>query len=230
VNYEVEHTDVGAYALGLLEERDRRAFEAHLARCRSCAAELGEFAGLHSLLTGVEPSITEQNVPDDLIGMLRRRKAADRNGRNVRVMLGAAAAVILLGGGVTAGIAITGGPAAHQSPGAGANPLGAGERHSATDKVSGATGTVAMESKGWGTKVSLDLGGIRGPLDCELVAVTRTGRKRVVIGWAVPQKGYGVAGSPEHLTVQGGVASPPADIVRFVVKVAGGDDLLTIPV
>jgi hypothetical protein len=30
--------------------------------------------------------------------------------------------------------------------------------------------------------------------------------------------------------VQGGVASPPADITRFVVRVAGGDDLLTIPV
>mgnify|MGYP001329640511 CR=1 FL=1 len=28
----VEHTDVGAYALGLLEEDDRRAFEAHLRR------------------------------------------------------------------------------------------------------------------------------------------------------------------------------------------------------
>lgn len=29
----VEHTDVGAYSLGLLQERDRQAFEDHLAGC-----------------------------------------------------------------------------------------------------------------------------------------------------------------------------------------------------
>jgi hypothetical protein len=228
VNPEVQHTDVGAYALGLLEQRDRRAFEAHLARCRSCAAELAEFAGLHGLLMGVHPGITEQNVPDDLVGMMRRRKAADRHSRHARLMLGAAAAVVLLAGGVTAGIAVTGAPAASRPPAA--NELGAGEHRSATNQASGATGTVALESKGWGTRVSLDLAGVRGPLDCELVAITRTGRKRVVTGWAVPPKGYGVPGSPAHLVVQGGVASPPADITRFVVRVAGGDDLLTIPV
>jgi anti-sigma factor RsiW len=37
-----EHTDVGAYALGLLEPEDRRAFEEHLAGCPACAAELAE--------------------------------------------------------------------------------------------------------------------------------------------------------------------------------------------
>ena len=29
-----EHTDVGAYSMGLLEERDRQAFEDHLADAR----------------------------------------------------------------------------------------------------------------------------------------------------------------------------------------------------
>jgi anti-sigma factor RsiW len=28
-----KHTDVGAYSLGQLEQRDRQAFEAHLADC-----------------------------------------------------------------------------------------------------------------------------------------------------------------------------------------------------
>jgi anti-sigma factor RsiW len=48
-----EHTDVGAYSLGLLEQQDRRAFEAHLADCQTCAAELAELAGMAGLLTGV---------------------------------------------------------------------------------------------------------------------------------------------------------------------------------
>ena len=48
------HTDVGAYSMGLLEERDRRAFERHLAGCASCAAELTEFSSMAALLRGAE--------------------------------------------------------------------------------------------------------------------------------------------------------------------------------
>ena len=35
-----EHTDIGAYSLGLLDERDRLAFEDHLASCPSCGAQI----------------------------------------------------------------------------------------------------------------------------------------------------------------------------------------------
>jgi anti-sigma factor RsiW len=50
-----EHTDVGAYALGLLEEQDKRAFERHLAGCPSCRAELAELSGMKELLSGIGP-------------------------------------------------------------------------------------------------------------------------------------------------------------------------------
>ena len=48
------HTDVGAYAMGLLEERDRREFEDHLAGCPACAAEVAELSPMAALLKGVE--------------------------------------------------------------------------------------------------------------------------------------------------------------------------------
>ncbi|WP_243725670.1 anti-sigma factor family protein [Actinomadura rubrisoli] len=54
---QVEHTDVGAYALGLLEEDDRRAFEAHLDECESCRAELGQMTGMAEALSGIGPFI-----------------------------------------------------------------------------------------------------------------------------------------------------------------------------
>ena len=51
----VRHTDVGAYALGLLDDRDRERFELHLTRCDSCPAEFAELSGMRELLSGVGP-------------------------------------------------------------------------------------------------------------------------------------------------------------------------------
>ena len=53
------HTDVGAYSMGLLEERDRREFEDHLAGCPACAAEVAELSPMAALLKGVEPREAE---------------------------------------------------------------------------------------------------------------------------------------------------------------------------
>ena len=47
-----QHTDVGAYALGLLEPADRQEFERHLAGCPDCAAELAELAGMRAYHAG----------------------------------------------------------------------------------------------------------------------------------------------------------------------------------
>ena len=48
---------MGAYALGLLEDRDKAAFEAHLATCDACSAELSTLAPVATLLTGMEPVV-----------------------------------------------------------------------------------------------------------------------------------------------------------------------------
>jgi anti-sigma factor RsiW len=306
----VEHTDVGAYALGLLEEDDRRAFEEHLDGCGTCAGELAGFTGLRGLLAGVGPVETpEDPSPDlsdpvalpgpaglsDLAGpagpaglsdaaglsgsasptdpasladsasptgsasrsdpasltgsasltgaagltdsagfadLVERRRRQDRRRRRGTIVIGLAAGVALVAGGVTAGSAIMsphdGNGHQHGSPAA--DVLANGVRHSATDPSSHAAGTVATRSEPFGTEVGLDLANLRGPLTCRLVAVLRSGQQQPVTEWAVPPKGYGVPGSPGHLQVHGGIAAKPADISRFDVLIEGGGRLVTIPV
>ncbi len=231
-----EHTDVGAYSLGLLEEQDRLAFEDHLAGCQSCTAELAQLSPMAGLLRGIEPAgaedepaetgftkagVTEAGVTE----LIRRRVTQQRRRRRWQVALGAAAGIVLVAGGIGIGVA--------EAPQHGSAPAAVvltGQLHSATDPGTGVAGTVGLAAKPWGTKVTMDLSKVRGPLECELVAVSRTGERRVVAGWLVPAAGYGVPGHPAHLVLEGGTSIPLRDLARIDVDVVNGRTLVSIPV
>ncbi len=238
---DVQHTDVAAYALGLLEDDDRRAFEAHLARCDRCAGELGDFTGMAGIFDEVppaEPPGGTEEVGGQLVDLLRHRKAAARNRRRGTAVLGAAAGVVLLAGGAITGALAAGDGAARPRPiampGHGSSfddVFATGEKVSGADAGTGVTGTIAMRSKGWGTDVGMELSHVRGPLVCRLVAVSTSGRRSAVSEWNVPAAGYGFPGSPASLKVHGGTAMSRAELARFDVQVEGsGRTLLRIPV
>jgi hypothetical protein len=238
------HTDVGAYAMGLLEERDRRQFEDHLAGCPACAAEVAELSPMAALLKGVElrgveltwvePAGAEGGEPaagrepggGDVTELLRRRARQQRQRRRWQVALGAAAGIVLIGGGIGVGIA-----AAPQNGPPAPPPLAlTGQLHSATDPGTGVAGTVGLVAKAWGTQVTLDLSKVHGPAECELVAVSRTGERRVVMGWLVTAPGDGVPGHRAHLVIRGGTSIPRSDLSRVDVDVVNGRTLVSIPV
>jgi hypothetical protein len=221
-----EHTDIGAYSMGLLEDRDRLAFEGHLARCPFCAAELAELSPMAALLRGVEPVGPADEPAEATVTDLIRRRVTQHRRRRRQVALGAAAGIALIAGGIAVGVTA--------APQQGSPPASAvvvtGQRHSATDPGTGVTGTVGLVAKTWGTQVSLDLSKVRGPLECELVAVSKTGERRVVVGWLVPAAGYGVPGHPGHLDLEGGTSIAMKNLARVDVNVVSGRTLLSIPV
>ena len=223
------HTDVGAYSMGLLEERDRREFEDHLAGCPACAAEVAELSPMAALLRGVELRGGEPAGAADgaqVTDLLRRRARQQRHRRRWQVAVGAAAGIVLIGGGIGVGIAAAPQHGSAPEPGVAL----AGQLHSATDPGTGVAGTVGLVTKAWGTQVTLDLSKVRGPAECELVAVSRTGERRVVMGWLVAAPGDGVPGHPAHLVIRGGTSIPRSDLARVDVDVVNGRTLVSIPV
>jgi hypothetical protein len=248
MNSTVEHTDVGAYALELLNDDDRRAFEAHLSTCEPCQAEVADFAGMRDLLSLVKDQETPEAAPEDqtpetapdeqnVIHMLRRRRTDARRHRRRTSLLMAAAAVILVAGGATAGSALTGHRTDMAMPGMPGTKNGpanqlmlVGERHPATNPATGVSGTVALMRLPWGTHVGLELSKVSGPLECELVAVSKTGTERVVTGWSVPPAGYGTPAHRDPLDVHGGTSISRDQLARLDVRAIGGETLLSVPV
>ncbi|MEU5988390.1 zf-HC2 domain-containing protein [Spirillospora sp. NPDC047418] len=237
---QIEHTDVGAYALGLLEAGDRRAFEAHLHGCGRCRAELGELSGTAGALAELASGAAEPGPeaaaegdepsapPAPVLDMVRRRRRADRRFRRTAYAAGTAAAAVALGAGVAVGAALGGDGGEERRPPPVAQPV-TGQQFRAVDASTGASGTVGLVDKGWGTQVSLELRGIKGPLRCHLEAVSRSGERSVVAGWRVPDQGYGVPGQPKPLVMQGGTGLDRQDIDHFAVRLDDGGTLLTIP-
>ncbi|BFV56268.1 anti-sigma U factor RsuA [Kitasatospora sp. CMC57] len=232
-----QHLDVGAYVLGLLEPEEMAEFAAHLADCARCTAEAEELSGLEPLLAEYADAVHPgaDAVPgDELLGrMVVEVTRVRRASRTRRLFLVAVAAAVLVAGPFV-GASLKeddgpGAPVAHST-----NPaqelLDHGTVRTASDRTTGAVATVALEDKKWGTNVALRLAGIKGPLSCSLIAVSRDGQRQTVTSWAVPDAGYGIPAQQDALLTQGGVGFPAAQIDHFEVRTTEGSELVAIPV
>jgi hypothetical protein len=229
------HAEVAAFVLGILDEEENEIFEAHLADCVDCQAELRELyimppildeaRRLQPALAAPEPSPAVLDaLLDDVTGIRRRRRYLLSAGAV------AAAAVIVvtpvathwLWPGSSAGRGL---PAAA----APAQPTGA-EILRAANRSTAVTATIAIQPKSWGTQVDIELAGVRGPLHCQLVAVTHEGQSEVVSSWQVPPKqGYGIPGFPNPLRLEGATAYVRGDIARFEFRTTTGPNILNVP-
>ncbi|AQZ67082.1 putative membrane protein [[Actinomadura] parvosata subsp. kistnae] len=229
---EVHHEDVAAYALGLLNEEERAAFERHLDACGTCASEVGSFAAMGELIKGVHPDDLLPQPPDPQVeSLLVHRAAKERRRRSLhRGFMTAAACLVVAAGVFLAVSSVTSGPNPDSVHGPARELLLTGHTYSVTDPATGVSGVVGLEDKGWGTHVALELKGVKGPLQCRLVAFGDDGRSEVVASWGVPEKGYGVPGSPDPLVLHGGTSLPQAELNHFAIQTSDGRTLATVTV
>ncbi|MFJ9902779.1 anti-sigma factor family protein [Streptomyces sp. NPDC101152] len=243
-----EHETVGAYALGILDDAEATAFEAHLATCEWCAQQLDELAGMEPMLAALAdlpgtgtPAIGESlsarpspRLAEKLVDEVAERRAVKRR---KGFYLVAAAAALIIGGPLTV-MAVNGG----SSGGTSATPLAAGakaafgqisDKVSATDANTKVQATVAMEKKDWGTWGVVELSNVKGPLKCSLIAVGKNGERETMSSWSVPTWGYGmpnakVEEAKQPLYAQGGAAFQPNEIDHFEVMTFDGKKLVQV--
>ncbi|MFI2643938.1 zf-HC2 domain-containing protein [Streptomyces sp. NPDC018610] len=209
------HRDVGAYALGVLDEADAFRFEDHLMECPGCTAHVTEFGPTARQLllyrratprfvhpmTQPGPRLLER-----LAGEVARRRRAGRR----RLLFALAACVVLAVGGPAA--------AALARPGGGTAAVAV----AATDGRTGVRAEVRAAPADWGSEVWLRVADGTGPHSCLLVAVGRDGSEQTVATWAVRSR------DARPATMTGDAAMPPGDIGRFEVRTVDGRHLVTL--
>ncbi|MFF9619905.1 anti-sigma factor family protein [Streptomyces griseosporeus] len=242
-----EHETVGAYALGILDDAEATAFEAHLATCEWCAQQLDELAGMEPVLaaladlpgSGSTPAIGESlsarpspRLAEKLVDEVAERRARKR--RRSFYLVAAAAALII--GGPLVAVATSGGDSGPSEAGASpAKTLFAAmpDKVTGTDPSTDVTATVGMAKKDWGTQAVLELKNVKGPLKCSLIAVGTNGERETLSSWSVPNWGYGVPGAKSEeaknpLYIGGGAAFQPNEIDHFEVMTFDGKKLVEV--
>jgi hypothetical protein len=253
----VDHMDVAAYALGVLDEQDMERFEEHLATCWACAAELETMVPVVGLLSDIdEESITALEQTHTNPVLLDRTLVALRTHRRrarFRQVLATAAAVVVFGG--LTGVVFSNlsdssttppiaGPttAPLDPPGSRpGNPSGPniggndqeGDQVDVTDATTGVRATFFLISKDFGTRMDFILGRLPGPRTCRLVVVRENGSTEVVSTWSVPEGGYGTNANPQQVTLSAATATKLDDIKHFEVQEVDSrgrtDTLVTVP-
>lgn len=243
-----EHETVGAYALGILDDAEATAFEAHLATCEWCAQQLDELAGMEPMLAALAdlpgsgtPSIGESlsarpspRLAEKLVDEVSERRALKR--RRSFYMVAAAAALII--GGPLAVVAATGGGSDTGNQAAPVSPAktlfeSLPDKVTATDPTTDVTGTVATAKKDWGTQAVLQLKNVKGPLKCSLIAVGKNGERETVSSWSVPNWGYGIPNAKTEeaknpLYISGGAAFNPTEVDHYEVMTFDGKKIVQI--
>jgi anti-sigma factor RsiW len=209
------HRDVGAYALGVLDEAEAFRFEDHLMECPRCAAQVTEFGPVTRqmmLYRRATPRVVHPmaqpgpRLLDRLLGEVAARHRAQRR----RLLYAVAASVVIALAGP--GIAMM----------ASASGDTGGVRVAATDERTGVWAEVTTQDRPWGADVTLQVKDGAGPRACHLIAVGRDGSEQQVTSWTTPRH------DARPNTMRGGAALHTDQIDHYEVRTTEGEHLVTL--
>ncbi|HEY4457499.1 MAG TPA: zf-HC2 domain-containing protein [Pseudonocardiaceae bacterium] len=216
------HTqDLGAFALGALEEPEARQVAEHLVECADCRAQFDELKSMRDVLGEIPPEAFLEGPPEDadlllprILRRINQEKAAKR--RRHALTIGAAAAAVALaalGGGVLIGrgsdaqptVSATG-PATAQVPGT----------KQLTGSNSGAKlAATVVPANGW-VWVHASVSGLPPGEKCRLVVVSRTGDTEIAGSW------LSLANPATTAKLDGTALVAPADVAAVEVQNLAG--------
>jgi len=208
-----EEITVGALVLNVLEPEEQQQMQRHLAGCALCSGTFKELADLPRVLARVVPDDESATpVPAPALSQvafqrLRHEAAGKPRRRLQRHLLVAAALLVLLVGGVVAG-------------------LQAAEQPTPTSTVSATDGNVQARAdltpSDFGTRITLVLSGVRPGEQCQLIAVGRDGQEEIASTWTASYEGAA--------SVTGSVGIQPSQLDHLVIRTLDGRTLLTLGV
>ncbi|HZA05737.1 MAG TPA: zf-HC2 domain-containing protein [Propionibacteriaceae bacterium] len=188
---------LGAYALGALDEREAAEMAAHIERCPICQRELVELESVRDLLDDLPPEAMLEGPPEDELLLQRtlwqvRAEARSHSRRRPLLAVAAAvAAIALLGAGILVGQRISAPvvqPTIAPTPSA-STPVPGTRSATATDPTTGATLAVTVTpAAGW-VRLAANVKGVPAGEECRLVVVARDGTRRDAGSWLVSEAG-----------------------------------------
>ena len=205
-----ESLSIGAYVLGALEPADRRALDAHLGACPSCAAELAELAPLPQLLGTLsldEFLAAEPQLPSDLFERVAAKVREDDRLNRLRTRkrwTAVAAAVVLIAGGIGGGLAAS---SDHQ-------------RHTFHASVGAVRMDVTVVGQKHGAELNVSIAGLPQQQQCELIAISRTGARESAGTWTATYAGNA------HVT--GSTSFAKAQLAQLVLLGTQGQRLIAV--
>ncbi len=223
---------LGVYVLGAIDPGERGLVDAHLTTCRDCRDELAGLAGLPALLARVNPdevsritaddtvrTSADDRPPPELLGTVRSLAQA-RERRKRWNIAAAAAAVVVIAGGLFGGLSTA--TSTTQTRVINPFPPGSGqwETTQATDKVTGASATIAYAQAQWGHTFEVLTQHIPQGTTCQLWVVHPDGTRTQVAGWTT-------AGDEGRVWYSGSMASTAKPISSFQIT-ANHKVLLTV--
>ncbi|MFJ9582581.1 zf-HC2 domain-containing protein [Streptomyces acidicola] len=207
------HQDVGAYALGVLDEMDAFQFEDHLRECPRCAVQVTEFRPAARQLMLYRQATPRAVHPfagpgPRLIDRLLEEVAARQRAGRRRWLFAVAACVVFAVGGPAVAV--------FAGPGKQVNTV------AATDAETGVWAEVRAEDKLWGSQIDVQVKDPSGGRACQLVAISEDGSEETIASWMAPK------GTAAPSDMHGGAAMPRKDIIRFEVRTAKGERLVAL--